>query len=184
MCSSSTPIKEIAMTRTALTDTQRLVLEHAADQPDGRLAWFPDNVKGGARKKVIEGLCNKALITGSDADWFISPGGYDALGRTQPVATTHPDSDVEAALVATEAQWVAEKADADPQPRTRANSKQAAVIQMLQRPEGATIPQICEATGWQSHTVRGTFAGAFKKKLKLTITSEKPQGGERIYHIG
>jgi len=58
------------------------------------------------------------------------------------------------------------------------------VIQMLQRPEGATIPQICEATGWQSHTVRGTFAGAFKKKLKLTITSEKPQGGERIYHIG
>ena len=173
------------MTRTALTDSQRLVLEHAADQPDGRLAWFPDNVKGGARKKVIEGLCNKALITGSDADWFISSGGYDALGRTPPaLPSRHPDPEVEAALGATEAQWVAEKADADPQPRTRANSKQAAVIQMLQRPEGATIPQICEATGWQSHTVRGTFAGAFKKKLKLTITSEKPQGGERIYHIG
>jgi Protein of unknown function (DUF3489). len=185
MCSSSTPIKEIAMTRTALTDTQRLVLEQAAEQPDGRVNWFPDNVKGGARKKVIEGLCNKALITGSDADWFISPVGYDALGRTPPaLPTTHPDPEVEAALAATEAQWVAEKQATTVKPRTRENSKQAAVIALLKRPEGATIAQICASTGWQSHTVRGAFAGAFKKKLGLTITSEKPQGGERIYHIG
>ena len=54
---------------------------------------------------------------------------------------------------------------------------------MLKRPEGATIAQICEATGWQAHTVRGTFAGAFKKKLGLEITSSKEQGGERIYTI-
>ena len=54
---------------------------------------------------------------------------------------------------------------------------------MLQRPEGATIDQICTATGWQAHTVRGTFAGAFKKKLGLTIVSDKPQGGERVYRI-
>jgi hypothetical protein len=68
-------------------------------------------------------------------------------------------------------------------PRTRENSKQAEVIRMLQRPEGATIGQICTATGWQAHTVRGTFAGAFKKKLGLTIVSDKPQGGERVYRI-
>jgi hypothetical protein len=184
MCSSSTPIKEIVMTRTALTDTQRLVLEQAAEQPDGRANWFPDNVKGGARKKVIDGLCNKALITGSDTDWFISPGGYDALGRTPPVLpSTHPDPEVEAALVATETQWVAQKHETATKPRSRENSKQAAVIALLKRPEGATIAQICASTGWQSHTVRGTFAGAFKKKLGLTITSEKPQGGERIYPV-
>ena len=35
----------------------------------------------------------------------------------------------------------------------------------------------------KAHTVRGTFAGAFKKKLGLTITSNKPQGGERVYRI-
>jgi hypothetical protein len=187
MCSSSTTIKEIAMTRTTLTETQRQVLEHAADQPDGRLT-FPDHVKGGARKKVIDGLCNKAFIIGVDADWFIAPGGYDALGRTATaLPTTHPDPDVEVALAATEAQWVAEKAVAEREQatvkpvRTRENSKQASVIAMLQRPEGATITQICEATGWQSHTVRGTFAGAFKKKLGLAITSEKPEGGERVY---
>ncbi len=178
-----------------LTETQRLVLEHAAEQPAGRVTWFPDTVKGGARKKVIDGLSNKALITdiGPDAsvgqDWFIAPAGYDALGLA-PTAlpTTHPDPEVEAALVATEAQWVAEKTAVDPQsvaveakPRTRENSKQATVIAMLQRPEGTTIAQICALTGWQSHTVRGTFAGALKKKLGMTITSEKAQGGERVY---
>jgi hypothetical protein len=68
-------------------------------------------------------------------------------------------------------------------PRTRENSKQAQVIAMLKRPEGATIQQICATTGWQQHTVRGTFAGAFKKKLGLTIDSTKEAGGERIYKV-
>ncbi|WP_343225837.1 DUF3489 domain-containing protein [Luteimonas panaciterrae] len=31
--------------------------------------------------------------------------------------------------------------------------------------------------------MRGTFAGAFKKKLGLTITSTKDAGGERVYRI-
>ena len=47
---------------------------------------------------------------------------------------------------------------------------------MLRRKEGATIAQIVEATGWQPHTVRGAFAGALKKKLGLTVTSEKVEG--------
>ena len=68
-------------------------------------------------------------------------------------------------------------------PRTRDNSKQATVIGMLKRPEGATIQQIVEATSWQAHTVRGTFAGAFKKKLGLTITSTKDAGEQRVYKI-
>ena len=68
-------------------------------------------------------------------------------------------------------------------PRTRENSKQASVIEMLQRPEGVTIQQIMDTTGWKAHTVRGTFAGAFKKKLGLNLTSDKTDGGERIYRI-
>ena len=38
-----------------------------------------------------------------------------------------------------------------------------------------------KATGWLAHTVHGTFAGAFKKRLGLNLTSEKNDGGERVY---
>jgi predicted transcriptional regulator len=69
-------------------------------------------------------------------------------------------------------------------PRTRDNSKQVQVIALLRRPEGATIAEICEATGWQPHTVRGTFAGTFKKKLRLTISSTKELDKDRIYKVG
>ena len=103
-----------------------------------------------------------------------------------PDATTAPqttDAELEADVAACEAEWAKNAATAQAKPRTRDNSKQAEVIRMLQRPEGATIGQICTATGWQAHTVRGTFAGAFKKKLGLNIVSDKPQGGERIYRI-
>ena len=67
--------------------------------------------------------------------------------------------------------------------KTRDDTKQAQLIAMLRRKEGATIAQIVAATGWQPHTVRGAFAGALKKKLGLTVTSEKVEGGERVYRI-
>ena len=54
---------------------------------------------------------------------------------------------------------------------------------MLRRREGATIAQMVEAAGWQPHTVRGAIAGALKKKLGLTVTSEKAEGPGRVYRI-
>lgn len=68
-------------------------------------------------------------------------------------------------------------------PRHRANSKQAKLIAMLRAPEGATIAKIANAFGWQPHTVRGVFSGALKKKLGLTVTSEKTESGTRVYRI-
>jgi hypothetical protein len=65
----------------------------------------------------------------------------------------------------------------------RADTKQARLIALLQRPEGMTIAQACAAFGWQAHTVRGVMAGALKKRLKLKIRSEKPDSGDRVYRI-
>lgn len=64
--------------------------------------------------------------------------------------------------------------------RTRGSSNQATVIGTLKRPVGATIQQIIEVTNWQAHTVCGTFAGAFKNKRGLSITSTINQGAERV----
>jgi hypothetical protein len=73
----------------------------------------------------------------------------------------------------------------EPKPRRqRKGTKQAQLIAMLRRPEGATISQIVQATGWQQHTVRGAIAGALKKKLGLEVTSTKEKGEERVYRIG
>ena len=67
--------------------------------------------------------------------------------------------------------------------RTRADSKQAQLIEMLKAPKGATIDEVVAAFGWQPHTVRGAIAGALKKKLGLEVTSEKVEGRGRVYRI-
>ena len=170
------------MSKMQLTPAQHAILAYALEHNAGKISWYPDNIKGGARQKVIDGLFKRALITYDGTDWFVAAEGYEAMGRELP-APKPPEADpeIEAAVAAAEATWAKERTDN--KPRTRENSKQAQVIAMLRRPEGSTVRQICDATGWQAHTVRGTFAGAFKKKLGLTIVSDKPQGGERIYRI-
>ena len=154
---------------TQLTATQQTILEHAHQHTDGKIEWFPENIKGGARQKVLDGLFNRALITKSASDWFIAAEGYDALGVPRKGTTNAPAAETTAAPAK--------------KPRTRENSKQAQMIELLKRPDGATLNQLVEVTGWQAHTVRGAMAGALKKKLGLNIESEKTDGQERKYRI-
>ena|ERR1051325_6563587 len=53
----------------------------------------------------------------------------------------------------------------EPASNSRAGSKQAQVIGLLRRPQGATVDEVARAMGWQRHTVRGLISGALKKKL-------------------
>jgi hypothetical protein len=140
-----------------LTDTQRALLEAAAQHPQKKLINFPDTLKGGARIKVLTSMHKAELIEPSTAEpevYVATATGLQAIGIT-----------VQA-------------------PRAkREGTKQAVLIELLTRAEGATLPQMTEATGWQVHTVRGAMAGALKKKLGLEITSEKQTGADRIYRI-
>jgi hypothetical protein len=62
-------------------------------------------------------------------------------------------------------------------------TKQQACLDLLSRPEGATIEELQVATGWQQHSVRGFLAGAVKKKFGLTLLTEKPDARPRRYRI-
>jgi DNA-binding MarR family transcriptional regulator len=65
------------------------------------------------------------------------------------------------------------KAATAEKPTPRAGTKQAQMIDLLKRPEGATVEQIAKATGWQHHTIRGAISGAVKKKLGLTVEATR-----------
>jgi len=145
---------------TGLSATQREVLAHAIDNTEGKIEWFPATVKGGARSKILESLKSRGLASPRGQTWRVTKGAHAALGRV-----------------------TAEGAEV-PTPTPRENSKQATVIAMLKRPEGATIKQIMKAMGWQSHTVRGMISGALRKKLKLNVQCDKPEdGGDNVYRI-
>ena len=63
---------------------------------------------------------------------------------------------------------------------------------MLRRPEGATVAQIAEVTGWQPHTVRGFFVGLKKRGIEVSVLErvrqvgpgkEGAKGSYTVYHI-
>ncbi|WP_027286148.1 DUF3489 domain-containing protein [Rubritepida flocculans] len=85
----------------------------------------------------------------------------------------------------------ARKAGAPRKPRE--GTKQEQVLALLRRAEGATIAQICDATGWQQHTVRGFFAGLKKRQgIEVQVlervrqvgpNKEGARGSYSVYHL-
>jgi hypothetical protein len=70
-----------------------------------------------------------------------------------------------------------------PKSTARNSSKQFRLLEMLHRPEGATLEQLMTATSWQQHSVRGFLSGTVKKKLGLKLLSEKTKNSIRIYRV-
>jgi hypothetical protein len=115
-------------------------------------------------------------------------------GQEQPQAPAEPAQAAEAPAAAKRKPKLkpAKVAPAD-KPTPGAGTKQAQMIELLKRPEGATVAQIAAATGWQHHTVRGAISGALKKKLGLNVEATRTRevgpnqpgakGGSTVYRI-
>ncbi len=186
-----------------LTDTQMVILSAAAQRDDGSIHPLPKMLKGSAVTKVTGALLRKGLIAEAprrngaaigETNFAITRDGAVAI-NVEPANCPHladtgaeaPDDGQEgepAAPTPPKAKNAATgRYTAKGPVKRRTGTKQALLIKMLRRPDGATVDQIMEATGWQRHTVRGAFAGALKKKLGLTVTSDKVEGRERVYRI-
>ena len=194
-----------------LSDTQLVILSTAVQRPDRCVLPLPDRLKGGAASKVVNSLIGKGLIEEVEAKrgdliWrntgdghgvtlVATDGAFAALGialASDPasagrLAVAVDDGEMIGGTPADQgaaAVMVDDRARKDgAAPRTRAGSKQAKLIEMLKRPDGATIPEVVDALQWQAHTVRGAIAGALKKKLGLNVVSEKSERRGRIYRI-
>jgi hypothetical protein len=150
---------------------------------------LPKGLHGAAAKKAVGKMIERGLLEEVDADlrreeplWretgdghgttlIATAAGLDAIG-IEPVV----------------AQAMAGLREPRPEPETstvavRKGTKQAELIALLQAPDGASIAEITAVTGWQAHSVRGAISGQLKKKLGLTVTSEKVDGRGRVYKI-
>ena len=186
-----------------LTDTQTIILSAAAGRDDGSIHPMPKTLKGGAVTKVTGALLRRGLIAEAprrngvaigETNFAISREGALAI-NVEPAECPHladpgaqaADGGREtapAADIPPKAKKAATGRDTAKRPvKLRAGTKQALVVEMLRRSEGATVDQIMEATGWQRHSVRGAFAGALKKKLGLAIASEKVEDRGRVYRV-
>ena len=75
------------------------------------------------------------------------------------------------------------KANPGGEQHTARVTKHDCLLTLLSQRNGATIPEMMEATGWQQHSVRGFLAGTVKKKLGFALTSSKTDGELRRYRI-
>lgn len=66
--------------------------------------------------------------------------------------------------------------------RTKA-TKTATVLKMLRSKRGASVEQLRQATGWQSHSVRGFLSGTVRRKMGLTLIAATGKDGLKRYHI-
>ena len=182
---------------TPITERQLDLITRAHCDANGLIEPLLD-LKGGAKLKMIASLASRHLIEQADGQWRLTataiaiikgeakpedvllptPTVTTTATEAMPVPTPLPpeDPEMEAAVAAAEASWQAVQET----PRVRADSKQAQVIALLQRPQGTRIAEIMALTGWQAHSIRGLFAGTLKKR-GIVLTSEKTEGGERLY---
>lgn len=175
---------------TKLTETQTIILSAGAHRPENIALPLPKGLAGAAAKMAVTKMIEHGWLQEVDAN----------LRRNEPLWRETGDGHgttlvvTEAGLLITGLEPVvvktvvairehAAKAGAKRPLIQRTGTKQAQVIAMLQRPEGASVAEMVEATSWQAHTVRGAISGALGKKLGLIVRSAKDGNRGRVYRL-
>ena len=175
-----------------LTDTQTIILSRAATRPGNLAMPLPGGLHGAAAKMAVTRMITNGWLEEVDADIRRGEPLWRETGDGHGTTLIATDAGLQAiGIESVVAKATASARKAKPEPADipkavtiRSGTKQAQIIALLQRPEGASIAEIVEVTAWQAHTARGAISGALKKKLGLAITSTKEDGRGSVYRIG
>ena len=196
-----------------LTDTRLVILSTAGQRDGGAALPLPKSLKlqGSAVNRVLKSLLKKRLLDEQPAGnhaaaWreskdgqrltlVITDAGRAAIGvaadgqSQPPPASIAPRGSKRSA-----GRLKAKGSKGATAPKSRAKkmasssalrpgTKQALLVDLLRRKDGATIAEAVKATGWQPHSVRGAISGTLKKKLGLAVVSDKVEDRGRVYRI-
>ncbi len=162
-----------------LDDLQLILLATALKRENGSVMPLPDQIDPARLDKAVPPLLRRGLI--------------EEVGTTDRKQRWREDGDQLFGLVITAAGRKAMSADApeqkDPPAETpttitltgpRAGSKIETVFALLRRPQGATLTELIDATGWLPHTTRAALTGLRKKGHCLDKSS---RDGKTCYRI-
>lgn len=159
---------------TKLNNKQAAVLGNAANRPEGHLLPLPEgmSLKGGALTTMLRALERRGLTECSSSDtWTITAAGRAAVaGMVGADTDEHKNEQAETHV----APITLEKLNCKgtPTPLFRPGTRQAQLLDLLLRDEGADIDEMMQLTGWQSHSVRATLTGFRKRGIAVTRTKE------------
>jgi len=174
------------MTPTApLSASARAALTNAAGRDDHRA--FAPNLPAAAQRAVLRSLLQRGLLEEAEGEFCISPAGLAVVGGSLPPTAPGSRPRLREAAQAAVAAWeagvgldealTALRASLRAPRSPRSNTKCAQVLALLRQSEGASGPQIGEATGWTPHTVRGFLAGLQRQGGKLEVLQRVRQVG-------
>ena len=183
---------------TKLTETQTIILTAGAQRPENIALPLPKGLAGAAAKMTVTKMIERGWLQEVDANLRRGEPLWRETGDGHGTTLVVTDAGLLAiGIEPVVAYGVVSARQLKPEPTPnieatnslkpvvlRADTKQAQVIAMLRRPEGATIAEIVEATSWRTHTVRGSISGSLKRKLGLSITTEKFDGRGTVYRTG
>jgi hypothetical protein len=190
-----------------LTDAQRVILAAAGARDSGLVLPTPKSLgdNRGTLGVILKSLLTRELITErpmmpDEMLWrdtaelgrttlVISAAGLEQMGIDPNEHVQHESDNSrlvdETHETATTGRLGGALGTAVPAEESvsRPGSKLDALIKALREINGATIPELITATGWQAHSVRGAISGNLKKKRGLVVISEMVEGRGRTYRI-
>lgn len=181
---------------TKLNDLQLILLTTAAQRDHGSLLPAPDSIVAQASRirKVIPPLARRQLVqevavTDRAKVWRedggqlfgleITDSGRRAIGVDERAAAERPQrvASSDKATPTVDSEQTVQPAQREPRSGTKAEQ----VLGLLRRPDGATLIELVDATGWLPHTTRAALTGMRKKGYAIAKSKRDEQTS---YSIG